>query len=766
MASEQEVNALLTRAMNAHQTGQLRDARKSYRAVLKQMPNHPVALHFLGITQVQEGQADKGIELVRKAIRAKPDYIEARYNLACALQALGRIHEAVEHYDKVIAINPNHVDALNNLGAILLQQKCFGEAINHFQNALANDRNNPRTNSNIGVALSALHQYDLAIQHFERSLAIVPSSVDTLCNLGNALEKLSRHEEALTTYDKAALLQPNNADVSCGRGNVLAAMGRSQDALAAFDKSLALKSDLAEAWLGQGNMLSESNVDAALVAYNKALTINPQLAEAWHGCGQVHDRLARYQDAVAAYDRALEFRPDLKYAKGRRLFSKMRNCDWTGVQNETARLLAELRDGNPVSHPFVVSVLPSSAADQQACAQRYVNRDYPPIKAPLWQGERYFHDRIRIAYVSADFREHAVSRLITGVFEHHDRERFKTVAISFGPNDGGAMRSRLTKAFDEFFDVRNRSDSEIASLMREMQIDIAVDLMGHTTGARFNIFAMRPAPVQVNYLGYPGTSGADCIDYIIADEIVIPRNQHHFYSEKVAYLPHSYQANDSARPDPDVIPSKQSVGLPEAGFVFCNFNNSYKIRPDIFDIWMRLLQQVDGSVFWLLERDSSASKNLRREAENRGVAPERLIFAPHTRLEDHLARQRLGDLFLDTLPYSAHTTASEALWVALPVLTCVGSTFAGRVAASLLTAIGLPELIVDSLGDYKDRALGLARDPVLLASIKSKLTLNRATQPLFDTARFTRNLEALYLAMWQRSQKGWPPIALPVSLVP
>ena len=323
------------------------------------------------------------------------------------------------------------------------------------------------------------------------------------------------------------------------------------------------------------------------------------------------------------------------------------------------------------------------------------------------------------------------------------------------------MRSRLTKAFDEFIDVRTKSDGEIAALMRDMEIDIAVDLMGLTIGERFNVFAMRPAPVQVNYLAYPGTLGASYIDYIIADEIVIPRNERLFYSETVAYLPHSYQANDAARPHPDTTPSRQAAGLPETGFVFCNFNNSYKITPGMFDVWMRLLQQVHGSVLWLLERGSSASGNLRREAELRGISPERVIFAPHTRLEDHLARQRLADLFLDTLPCNAHTTASEALWVGLPVLTCLGSTFVGRVAASLLTAIGLPEQIVYSMRDYEDRALALARDPALLASVKSKLAQNRATHPLFDTARFTRDIEALYVAMWQRSQKGWPPIALP-----
>jgi predicted O-linked N-acetylglucosamine transferase (SPINDLY family) len=761
MAAPLEVDALLAKAMNAHQAGQLHAAQALYRAALKKVPKHPVALHFLGISQIQEGRAEKGIELVREALKRSPDYIEAHYNLACALQAIRRLDEAAEHYRKVLTVKPNNAQAHNNFGALLLEQKRFSEAINHFEQALGTNRNNPQTHSNIGVALSELRQYDLAIRHFEQSLAINPGNVEVLCNLGNALEKSNRHEEALAIYNEAASLQPNNADASCGQGNVLASTGHRQAALAAFEQALELNSGLAEAWLGQGNVLSELNLEASLAAYGNALKLKPQLAEAWRGCGYVYEMLARYQDAVAAYDRALAYTPDLKYTKGQWLFAKMRNCDWNESQSNISRLLTELKDGNPVASPFIVSVLSSSLAEQQACAQQYVSREHPASKKPLWQGERYSHDRIRIAYVSADFREHATSRLIAGVFEHHDLVQFETVAISFGPDDGSAMHSRLTKAFDEFIDVGAKSHREIASLMRDREIDIAVDLMGLTVGARFNVFAMRPAPVQVNYLAYPGTLGASYVDYIIADEIVIPRDQRLLYSEKVAYLPHSYQANDAARPQPDTTPSRQAVGLPEAGFVFCSFNNSYKITPDMFDIWMRLLQQVDGSVLWLLERSSSASENLRREAQHRGVSPERVIFAPHTRLEDHLARQRLADLFLDTLPCNAHTTASEALWVGLPVLTCLGSTFVGRVAASLLTAIGLPEQIVYSMRDYEDRALALARDPALLASVKSKLAQNRATHPLFDTARFTRDIEALYVAMWQRSQQGRSPMALP-----
>ena len=763
MAKVHDIDALLADAIAAHQAGQLRNAQISYRAVLKKVPKHPVALHFLGISKIQNGQSDKGIDLVREALSVKPDYVEAHYNLARALQTIGRLDEAAIHYNKVLAVSPNNADAQNNLGAILLEQKRFDEAIMHFEKSLAINRTNPQSHSNIGVALTELRRYDLAIPHFEQSLAIDPNNVEVVCNLANALEKSNRYNEALTIYDQATLRWPNNADLSCGRGNVLARMGRLQDASAAFDKALVLKRDLAEAWLGRGNILSEINLNEALAAYGEALKIKPDLAEAWQGRGLVYEGLARYDDAVAAYERALACRPDIKYAQGQRLFARMRNWDWSGLQSENSRLLAEVRAGNQVARPFILLNLPSTAADQQTYTQQYVSEVHPETEKPLWQGERYSHDRIRIAYLSADFRAHAVSQLVAGVLDHHDRARFETSAISFGVDDGSAMRSRLAKAVDHFVDVHIKSDWEIARLIRDMEIDIAVDLMGFTTGARFNVFAMRPAPLQVNYLGYPGTLGARYIDYIIADELVIPRDQRLFYTEKVAYLPHSYQANDAARPTPRIIPSRQALGLPESRFVFCNFNNNYKITPGLFDIWMRLLNQIDGSVLWLLESGSSSLENLRREAQQRGIAPGRLIFAPRTGLEDHLGRQCVADLFLDTLPYNAHTTASEALWVGLPVLTCLGSTFAGRVAASLLTAVGLPEQIMHSLHDYEDRALAIARDPSRLASIKSKLARNRTTCPLFDTARFTRDIEALYVAMWQRSQNGQVPTALPLA---
>jgi predicted O-linked N-acetylglucosamine transferase (SPINDLY family) len=404
-----------------------------------------------------------------------------------------------------------------------------------------------------------------------------------------------------------------------------------------------------------------------------------------------------------------------------------------------------------------------SPHDQLLCSRTWARDKCPASPVPIWKGERYRHDRIRVAYLSADFRMHPMSYLIVGLFEHHDRGRFETIGISFGPDDRSEIRTRVKGAFEDFIDVRSKSDLEVARLMRELEVDIAVDLMGYTQYDRMGILALRPAPVQVSYIGFPGTMGADFIDYILADRFVIPEEHHACYTEKVVYLPDTYLANDSKRVIADRTPARAEAGLPEQGFVFCSFNNNYKISPPVFDVWMRLLDKVEGSVLWLLESNAVAVRSLRQEAANRGIAPERLVFAPIVKVEEHLARHRLADLFLDTLPYNAHTTACDALWAGLPVVTCLGTTFVGRVAASLLNAIGLNELITRSLEEYEALALELATNRKRLAGIKSKLAQNRETYPLFDTDRFRRHIEAAYTTMWERSQRGQPPESFAVA---
>jgi protein O-GlcNAc transferase len=381
----------------------------------------------------------------------------------------------------------------------------------------------------------------------------------------------------------------------------------------------------------------------------------------------------------------------------------------------------------------------------------------------VWRGDKYAHDRIRIGYLSADFRNHPVGRLAVGLLEAHDKSRFETIALSFGPDDGSDQRRRIKSAVEDFIDVRNRSDADLAAFIHRREIDILIDMMGFTLAGRFGVLALRAAPVQVNFLGYPATMGADWVDYIIADRTIIPAEHFQFYGERVVWLPHTYQANDNKSRVAERVPTGAECGLPESAFVFCCFNNTFKITPRIFDVWMRLLPATANSVLWLLGTNSTAERNLRSEAERRGIAPDRLIFAPRIAVADHLARHHQADLFLDTLPYNAHTTASDALWAGLPLVTCRGETLAGRVAASVLTAAGLPELITTSLEDYEALALKLAHDPALLGGMKEKLRHNRASCPLFDTARFTRHIEAAYETMWRAYQDGRAPAAFAVE---
>jgi len=413
--------------------------------------------------------------------------------------------------------------------------------------------------------------------------------------------------------------------------------------------------------------------------------------------------------------------------------------------------------------PLAFLAISGVPKEQLQCARVLVRDSYPADRTPLWRGERYHHDKIRIGYLSADFRNHAVARLIAGVFEHHDRTRFETTALSLGSERESSMRKRLEGAFDRVLDVDRASEFDIARQVRELEIDIAIDLMGYTRGGRPGILALRPAPLQVNYLGYPGTLGADYIDYLIADSVVIPDEQRAFYTEKIAYLPDSYQCNDSQRRIADAVPSRKEAGLPETSFVFCCFNYNYKIMPEIFDIWMRLLSSVEGSVLWLLEDHPAATSNLRQEAEACGIASSRLVFAKRAPLDQHLARLKHADLLLDTLPYGAHTTASDALWVGVPVLTCLGTSFAGRVAASLLSSVGMPELITHSLQDYEKCARDLALNRSVVLALREKLSKNRMSGPLFDTTRITRNLETAYSMMWERQQRGEPPVTFSVG---
>jgi protein O-GlcNAc transferase len=570
-----------------------------------------------------------------------------------------------------------------------------------------------------------------------------PHFSDYLVNRGNALRQLKRHVEALESYSRAIALEPKHAGAFLGRANVLFELQHYSEAAAVYDEALVLRPDLIEAWIGRGNSMAKlRQYIRALAAYDEALARNPSSAHSWLGRGTVLLELRRYSEAIAAHERALELQPGLTAARfglgnihlelkqydkaiaaydetrrlkadfpeleGARLHAKMHLCDWENFDSESAHLLSKLRSKTAVVSPFVLLALPSSAQDQLECATLFAAKNLPDPGKIVWRMPKHDHERIRIAYLSADFHQHATSHLMAALFESHDKSKFELIGLSFGPLTDDDMQRRVKVPFDTFIDVQDRTDLEVALLARSLEVDIAVDLKGFTESNRAAIFAMRAAPLQVNYLGYPGTMGGSFMDYIIADTTVIPTLDQRFYAEKVVYLPYSYQVNDVQRSISDREYERAEVGLPETGFVFCCFNNTYKITPDVFTMWMRILKAIEKSVLWLIESNPNAVANLRNAAMRNGVSPDRLVFAKRMPLPDHLARHRLADLFLDTFPCNAHTTASDSLWAGLPVLSQIGETFAGRVAASLLNAIGLRELVVPTAQAYENLAIELA----------------------------------------------------------
>ena len=649
-----------------------------------------------------------------------------------AAQRAGQFDEAEQDYRDILLRAPGHFEAGYMLGLISLQRNKWDEAEKLLAESIVKQPDNAGAWSSRGIALFHLSRPEEAVQSCERAIALSPNLIMAHLNLAKSHLCLRHYNEALDSFDTTLHLNPHLAEAWNARGNALLLLGRNAEALTSFDRALAL---------------------------------NPRNSEALLSRGFTQETMKRFDEAFVSYDGAFAVKPDEIFLEGARLHAKMHVCDWRDFEVEAARLLSHVDEGKPVTSPFPILSIASSPRQQLMAAETFVEFRRSPQVPPLWRGENYEHKKIRVAYLSASLIYHPVGILAAGLFERHDRTQFETMALSFSRSDGTPTRARLEAAFDRFIDAGQMSDRDVAQLLRTLEVDIAVDLDGVTSGGRMEILAHRPAPVQVTYLGYPATLGAPYIDYILADTVVVPPEAETDFAEKVARLPDSYLPNTERKPL-RAAPSRAECGLPEKAFVFCCFNNSFKFTPDIFDIWMRLLQGVEGSVLWLREVNAFVRANLLKEAAVRGIAPGRLVFAPQVESIDyHLARQQLADVFLDTLYYNAHTTASDALWAGVPLVTCRGSTFASRVGASLLQAVGLPELVTASLEEYEDLALKLARDPSLLASFKKRLAQNRASAPLFDMARLTRHVESAYRTMWERAERKEGPQSFTVAAI-
>lgn len=720
------LESLLDEGLAHHRAGDLGRAGEKYAEALAHAPHHADALHLSGLVALQSGDPARAEALIGRALALNPRDPAAHFNYGCARGALGQFEAAVAAFDQCLARAPDHAEA----------------------------------HSSRGSAFWSLGRAQAALGSFDKALTLNPGSVDALIGRGLALRDLRQHAAALASTDTAIGLAPESATAHNNRGLILADMNRHNAALVAYDRAIALNPDFVEAHNNRGLALHKlGRLEESLAAYDAALARDPNRAEVHHHRGLVLTQMDQPAPALAALDRALAINPELPYVRGLRLHRKMQLCDWTVFESETAAICARIMRGERASASFPLQALVDSPALHRQAAAIWTNDRYPPnlVLGPL---PKYApHARIRIGYFSMDFRNHPVSALTAGLFEAHDRAAFEIFGFSYGIDTGDAMRRRLEGAFDHFIDVRMNTDTEIVARARAAELDIAVDLAGHTDDARTGIFALRAAPVQVNYLGYLGTMAADYIDYIIADDVVIPPANRIHFSEKIATLP-SYQVNDSARTVADRVFTRAELGLPAAGFVFCCFNNTYKITPRTFDSWMRILNAVERSVLFLFSPHAMVAANLKREAAARGVEPARLVFGAHLPAPEYLARLRAADLFLDTLPYNAGTTASDALWVGLPVLTLMGEAPAGRMAASLLRAIDMPELVTQTAGEYEALAIALARDPARTKALKAKLERNRLSTALFDTRAFARSIEETYRQMHARSQAGLPPVDL------
>ncbi|MGH7123289.1 MAG: tetratricopeptide repeat protein, partial [Stellaceae bacterium] len=753
-----DVAQAFTRASTLHGQGNLADAERGYLTILSALPAHFGALQMLGVLRSQQGKFAEAVGLLAEALRVSPNSAEGHHNIGIALGSLGRREEALQHHWRALALKPNFKTAHLQAGMMLHALGRHGEAVASYRNALAIDDRDPNALNNLGSALRDLGRGREAAACYEAALRLDPDQPEANVNLGNLLYAMGRHEEAIVRYQCALAARPSYAEAHYNLGNSLKSLNRLEAAIASFQKAVALKPDFAIAQINLGNCLLDlERRDEAIASYRAALATDPDAASAHNNLANALFKSERFDEAIESYRRALALDPSAGNARAMYAHLNRQICDWSRFSEDEQALIDAVDRQHALILPFVYLTSIDDPAGQLRCARGFVKGLGLDRQPRPWTGMHYAHDRIRVAYLSTGFHEHATAFLMAELFERHDRHRFEIYAISLGPSDRSAMRGRLDRAFHRFLDVRAASDPEVAQQLRALEIDIAVDLIGFTRGCRPGILARRPAPIQVNYLGYPGSMGADFIDYLIADLFVLPLELSAFYAERIVHLPECYQPNDSRRPIAERTPTRGESGLAESGFVFACFNNNHKITPQVFDVWMRLLRAIPDSILWLVRDNIWAEENLRREAQARGVSQERLVFAPRLPLPEHLARHRLADLFLDTLPYNAHTTASDALWAGLPIVTCAGRSFAARVAGSLLTAVGLPELVATSLDEYEDIALKLARSPELLAMLRARLQANRATAPLFDAGRLARHLEAAYLEMLRLYHAGETP---------
>jgi predicted O-linked N-acetylglucosamine transferase (SPINDLY family) len=696
--------------------------------------------------------------------------LHARLAQALAYHQNGELGAAETLYREILAAEPRCFDALHLLGVAATQRAALQEGITLIRQAVAVD---PKAvNARVSLARALIDSGDApaALEACEGLTALHPDNANAWFLRGNALQLATAHEQAVASYERALGLQANFPAALNNQGHSLRILRRHRAAQVALERALALQPSYPMALNNLGLALLDAGRAAdAVPRFDAALAAAPGFVQALFNRGTALLELKRFGEAAETFARVDLLAPGFGGALANLLYARRSVCDW---QDDEASIIQRLEAaagrgelaGTPLS--FVSAV--DSPPAQLDCARSFVALRFPArgSRAPSCSPNR--DERIRVAYLSADLGEHPVAWLLAGVIERHDASRFETIAVAWGREHDEPMRGRLRAAFGSFIDATSLSDGEIVARLRDLEVDIAVDLMGHTSGQRTGVFAERPAPIQVNFLGYPGTSGAPYMDYLIADNVVIPECEEHSYSEHVVRLPHCYMPTPARPSVTRESATRRTAGLPDDGMVLCAFNNPVKITRPLFAIWMTLLREVRGSVLWLRADVLAARSNLEREAQRHGVNPVRLVFAPAVKaLDAHLERCRLADLFLDTFPYNAHATACDALSAGVPVLTCRGRSMAARAGASLLGALGMHELVTHSLEEYAQRALELSRDPARLTALRAAQARACGTAgPLFQPALYCRELEAAYAGMYARMRAGLPPASITIEAAP
>ena len=711
---------MLQQAMQAFQNGNLDSANTILRRVIQVDSRNLPALHILGLISASQENYRDAVVFLSRAAKISPNDASIQYNLAKALLDSGSYKESIPHHKKAVELAPDNFEAWLNYG---------------------------KASSNLG-------RHEEALGHYDRALSLKPDYIMAILNKGVILKELKRHADAMVLGELAQKINPNLLEACVNNGLALHGQKRFEEANASYDQVLILKPDYVEIWNNKGVVLQElKRYEGAIESYDQALKIKPNYVEVWINKGDLFSLVKLHIEAAKCYKKALELRPEASYLLGKAHHQMMLGCEWDNYHEVTNEIFSHISCGEKVLEVFGLQGIAESESILKKCAITFSSDKFPALDN-LAGLSKYRHAKIRIGYLCGEFRNQATSVLMTRIWELHNKSRFEIFAFDNGWNDRSEYRQRIEKAFDKIFDISQMSDLEAANLIHSNEIDVLVNLNGYFGLSRHGVFSYKPAPIQVNYLGFPGTIGSPYIDYIIGDHFVIPEKSREFFTEKIAYLPNTYQANDNIRKISNRQFSRKELSLPESGFVFACFNNNYKMVPATFDLWASILKKVEGSVLWLLADNQSAKNNLIKEAIARGISSERIVFADRMESSEHLARHRMAGLFLDTLPYNAHTTCSDALWSGLPVLTLVGNTFPGRVSASLLNAVGLPELITTTQEDYVALAIALATNSAKLETIKEQLVCNVSSKPLFDSSQFTRHLESAYLAMVERHQAG------------